>query len=74
MPEEAFVAGLLHDIGRMVLNVSFPESFAKLRPAHPAELLEQEKEILGVPHTKVGSLLMEHWKLPEQLCRVRSRC
>ncbi len=70
VPEEAFVAGLLHDIGRMILNVSSPEDFAKLRPAHAAELLEQEEEIFGIPHTKAGSLLLERWKLPEQCCRV----
>lgn len=72
VPEEAFVGGLLHDIGRMILNVSSPEDFAKLRSARAAELLEQEEELFGIPHTRAGSLLLERWKLPEQFCRVAS--
>jgi putative nucleotidyltransferase with HDIG domain len=69
-PDEAFVGGLLHDIGRMVFNQSFPVSFnhavtqaqLKRRP-----LLDLEREEIGIPHTLVGKLLLKKWNLPPAL-------
>jgi putative nucleotidyltransferase with HDIG domain len=70
VPEEAFVAGLLHDIGRMALSVAGPREFAGLRPAPAGQLIAREKEVLGMSHAQAGAQLLEHWKLPEALCRV----
>lgn len=68
-PEEAFLAGLLHDLGILILHVCFPEPFARLmaRPIRPTPA--DEKETLGISHEAAGLRLLEHWRLPEALCR-----
>ena len=69
-PDEAFVGGLLHDIGRMVFNQAFPESFSEaIRTARRTRkpLDDMEKEEIGIPHTLVGKLLLQKWKLPPAL-------
>jgi len=63
----AFVCGLLHDIGRLVLVTRFPleyEAAIKYRDAVDCHMLEAEKEVLGVDHALVGRLLAESWKFP----------
>ncbi|MBF0191344.1 MAG: HDOD domain-containing protein [Magnetococcales bacterium] len=62
-----FVAGLLHDFGKIALHRFFPEKHAKaLALAHkkqlPLHLAEQE--ILNLDHTQVGALLADKWQLP----------
>ncbi len=68
--EEAFVAGLLHDIGHFVICITFPEEYSKLLDEADGDLLEREKEVLGMSHVEVGKELLEYWKLPDHLCRV----
>ena len=63
----AFMIGLLHDIGRLVLVTSSPEHYAEVlahRARHDCCLLDAEMAVLGVPHTIVGSTLAAHWKFP----------
>jgi putative nucleotidyltransferase with HDIG domain len=69
-PEEAFVGGLLHDIGRMVFSQFFSGSFTDaLREASMKRqpLLDLEKEEIGISHTLVGKLLLQKWNLPPSL-------
>lgn len=64
---EGFVAGLLHDIGRIVLDQYFPDEFreiATLAEAQKISLLEAERKILGVTHGDVGYWVTEQWNLP----------
>lgn len=69
-PEECFIAGLLHDIGKMVLNqFALPEVYkatnlcAKTQiPLHVAE-----KQTIGFDHTMVGGGLAEMWNFPHVL-------
>jgi len=68
--EAAFVAGLLHDIGKVVLDEYFePEWKAMLRQAREDErpLVEVERDLLGITHAEVGYLLSERWNLPEPI-------
>ncbi|MEW6327192.1 MAG: HDOD domain-containing protein [Thermodesulfobacteriota bacterium] len=70
VPEEAFVAGLLHDIGKTLLNDVFPDRFDQA--LHRAEeqqrpLVDIEQELLTISHATIGSWLAQHWKLPEPL-------
>jgi HD-like signal output (HDOD) protein/CheY-like chemotaxis protein len=66
----AFTAGLLHDIGKLVLAVCIPLEFAKVmaerktsgRPSH-----EIEAEMLGVTHAEVGAYLLGLWGLPDPI-------
>ncbi|HEX7643765.1 MAG TPA: HDOD domain-containing protein [Burkholderiaceae bacterium] len=63
----AFMIGLLHDIGRLVLITCSPQLYAEVlahREQHDCCLIESEIAILGVPHTVVGSALAAHWKFP----------
>jgi HD-like signal output (HDOD) protein len=73
VPEgEAFVAGLLHDIGKLVLNQYLPKEFAELQQAlmSPEAIPEKvEMALLGVTHGEVGSWLGERWNLPSVLCQ-----
>lgn len=66
-PAEAFVCGLLHDIGKVALDSCLPKSFAKVVEA--TELLrgniaDLERQIIGLDHMVVGKRLAEKWKLP----------
>jgi putative nucleotidyltransferase with HDIG domain len=66
----AFTAGLLHDIGKVVLGQKVAEEYARiimLVTEHKRAFVEAEREILGFDHTEVGALLAERWKLPEKL-------
>jgi putative nucleotidyltransferase with HDIG domain len=70
LPEEAFTAGLLHDIGKVVLVNVFPDIFARLLEVrHTGRLtfFAAEKSIDSSPHTRIGSHLARKWMLPEVL-------
>jgi signal transduction histidine kinase/HD-like signal output (HDOD) protein len=64
-PDEAFLSGLLHDIGKLVLWVNFPKDYAEvLRSSEDkAALLEQEQRRLGATHPAVGAWIIERWHL-----------
>lgn len=66
-PEEAFVAGLLHDVGHPVLALAAAPEFAEVFGSGPDDLLAREEAVFGLGHTKAGQLLLRHWKLPEFL-------
>ncbi len=67
-PGEAFLAGLVHDIGRVIMDQHFPEEFAeslaRLRQGE-ASLTEVEEEVFGLTHAAVGAHVARKWKLPD---------
>lgn len=68
--DEAFTAGLLHDIGRMVMFLEAPDVLRRVDEGtwdSPRELIDMEISICGVAHTDIGSIACEHWGLPEIL-------
>ena len=68
--EEAFIAGLLHDIGHLILStVSRPEYLTVYSRMGP-DFLEREEELIGVTHPEVGTRLLEQWQIPGHICRV----
>jgi len=68
--EEVFAGGLLHDIGLLVLEKSFPEQFGEVwnRAEREGRLTELENEYWGTDHAHVGQFLLEQWQLPESIC------
>jgi putative nucleotidyltransferase with HDIG domain len=67
---EAFTAGLLHDIGKVVLLQYLEADFAQaidMGRRQGIELWEAERELLGVDHGQIGAWLAEHWRLPRSL-------
>ena len=67
-----FVAGLLHDFGKVVLVQSMPEKMQEaLSKAANEEmdLCAAEMEIVGTTHADLGAMLARKWKLPETLAR-----
>ena len=65
--EEAFVAGLLHDIGKLILAVNLPEAYKNaLEVAHREEISiwEAETRNFGVNHADVGGFVLSLWGLP----------
>ncbi|MFH1844449.1 MAG: HDOD domain-containing protein [bacterium] len=66
LAEEAFLAGLMHDIGKLVLNHQAAEQFDEIVQIVYNEnrmFVETEQELLGFDHTQVGALLVNKWKL-----------
>ena len=66
-PEGAFVAGLLHDIGKVVFDVLYSDSFREAsRLAHVNKVLvvEAERDLFSLDHAAAGGMLAEHWQLP----------
>ncbi len=69
-PDQAFTAGLLHDLGKLVEDVYFPRAFARVlahRDAHECSLREAEVAVLGFDHALIGGRLARHWELPDDL-------
>lgn len=69
-PERFFVAGLLHDIGRLVLFKQTPElAAAALAEAGRSGrlLLDVERELFGFDHAVLGGMLLRKWRFPESL-------
>lgn len=71
--EEAFMAGLLHDIGKVVLDHYFPEEFSEvvtLVKNKGISMFEAEREVLGISHAVVGRWIADRWNLPPLLVEV----
>jgi len=66
-PEEAFIAGLLHDLGTLLLEMVAPGYTAQIASTADTEILDAEQAHLGITHTKAGQKLLRHWRLPEPL-------
>jgi HD-like signal output (HDOD) protein len=71
--EELFVAGLLHDIGKIVEMTLLPGEFERIADAVRGRGLlvsAAEAEVLGCTHADIGRLLAERWNLPAKLATV----
>ncbi|MBW1722858.1 MAG: HDOD domain-containing protein [Deltaproteobacteria bacterium] len=69
-PDDAFVGGLLHDMGKFLLSQFFQEDFQKaweLSEELGIPLHEAEREKIGINHAQVGKRLARKWKLPPGL-------
>jgi len=67
-PEKAFVGGVLHDIGKLVLLLVGVDSYRQIQNLKKREALSDhaaEMKLIGTDHMEIGELLMEKWKMPE---------
>lgn len=73
-PDQAFTAGLLHDIGKTVLDqvmaVDYPLFYRKMIGHELGDLIGIEKEVFGYDHNEIGMRLSEKWSLPDVLKEV----
>jgi putative nucleotidyltransferase with HDIG domain len=70
--EYAFTAGLLHDVGRLVLITHFRREYEAViayRKQHDCEWLIAERTVMGVDHAAAGEMLATHWNFSETICR-----
>ncbi|MEI6913859.1 MAG: HDOD domain-containing protein [Armatimonadota bacterium] len=68
--ESAFVAGLLHDIGKLIIARNAPDQFAKavwIATDTNADMCFGERKVFGTDHSTVGALLAQEWRIPEAI-------
>lgn len=69
--EEAYLAGLMHDLGYMVAELQSPGiigQIATLAGAEELSLEEAERRLLGAEHGEITALLLAHWGVPAAFC------
>lgn len=67
LSEDAFVAGLLHDLGKIILNTIDRQSFISVIDACETEKISfvaAEKRVFGVDHQEIGARAAQEWALP----------
>lgn len=70
-PDEAFLGGIVHDVGKLIFVDHRPEQYASmLSSCCSKETVDAEVEAFGISHTAVGRSCGESWGLPEELSDV----
>jgi len=67
---EAYAAGLLHDIGKLVMEQYFPDEWGEVLlefTRNEGDFLDIETDVFGFNHAEVGSLLLEQWNIPDEI-------
>jgi putative nucleotidyltransferase with HDIG domain len=76
--DDIFSAAMLHDIGKVVMDVYFTEDYQNVlsearqrkMPPHGHDFYLLEQDLMGVSHTNIGSFLATKWKLPVNITEV----
>lgn len=69
-PTDCYIAGLLHDFGKVVFAQCMPEEFNKalaLSASDDLPLHKAEEKVIGADHTLVGAMLAKRWQFPDAL-------
>ncbi len=67
-PEEAFIGGIIHDIGKLVILLVNPEKYKAIQKIVRTENMadiQAEADVLGCSHEEIGYLLLDQWKMPD---------
>ncbi len=76
LEEVAFTGGLMHDLGKVVMNNEIPEAFAEVMMKtynEGVDSIAAEKEICGYDHTEVGSKVAEKWGISNILIEILAK-
>jgi putative nucleotidyltransferase with HDIG domain len=68
-----YVAGLIHDVGKIAMASAFPDHFAEIyiyRTEAEMDLMELEREVLGMDHAELGALYLQKQGLPEMYVEI----
>jgi len=68
--EQAFMAGLLHDFGKIIFSTLMAEEYQRviqMTGTGSSSLVESEMEIIGLTHAELGRIVAEKWSLPATL-------
>lgn len=71
-PEGAFLAGLMHDLGKVVVANGLPDQYVEIAAEHARsgdEWIACESRVLGLDHASISAQALEQWKVPEPICR-----
>ena len=71
-PEGAFLAGLLHDYGKLLIAAALPDQFnqiMKIFQEGQVTLIDCERELIGFTHPELSAMTMKAWNLPEEIVR-----
>lgn len=69
-PEDAFIAGLLHDTGKIIMLKYFKEDFGKVWQTMQETkccFADAEQEVASIDHVQIGAYLARKWQLPEHI-------
>lgn len=69
-PEEAYIAGLLHDVGKIFLDIQCHKNYGEFlheTAGGQENMVEQERRSLGLGHDDIGAFFCSLWKLPENI-------
>lgn len=69
-PTDCYIAGLLHDFGKVVFALCMPDEFSQalaLSASDNLPLHKAEEAIIGADHTVVGAMLVKRWQFPDSL-------
>ncbi|RMD81172.1 MAG: HDOD domain-containing protein [Lentisphaerae bacterium] len=70
--DEAFTAGILHDIGKIILGTFLQINAQKIIEHAYGEIIsfdQAERELLGIDHAETGAALLRHWQIPESIVK-----
>ena len=72
-PDQAYLAGLLHDIGRFVMFDGATDDLERVDETHwhsPQQLLDAEHHLLGYDHVQLGNQVCQRWSIPSDITEI----
>ena len=69
-PEEISIAGLLHDIGKVIFIIAFKDEYLKLLESARIKkqyIYEVERDYFGITHAEIGGIIAQKWHFPSKL-------
>lgn len=72
-PEEAFMAGLIRDVGLLVLYRMTPRMIKNIYSQDAVSPLEQEETMFGINHARIGKEICKRWNFPDEIVSVVSQ-